>query len=73
MITLSLQQQHILKWLIPRVDFVEQHNCPLLDFDFDWIPEWKPKTTDKTVDKRLKTPKARRSSRFPKRQLSVYS
>ena len=53
MLVLSSQQQHILKWLLNRVRFAEQHNPQLLEAGFDWWPQWKPKCGDKIEDKAL--------------------
>ena len=50
---LSSQQQHILKWLINRVRFAEQHHPQLLEVGFDWMPQWKPKCENQAEDKAL--------------------
>ena len=53
MSNLSPLQQFILKWLITRVRYAEQHDRQQLERGIDWWLEWTPKTTDKAEDRRF--------------------
>jgi hypothetical protein len=50
---LSNQQRNILKWLLNRIRFAEQHDHQLLEEGVAWEPQWKPKCYDTTEDKAL--------------------
>lgn len=53
MSNLSPLQQYILKWLINRVRYAEQHDRQLLERGIVWWLAWTPKTSDKAEDARL--------------------
>jgi hypothetical protein len=52
MSNLSPLQQYILRWIINRVRYAEQHDRQQLERGIYWWPEWTPRTTDKTEDRR---------------------
>ena len=51
MSNLSPLQRSILKWLLARLRFAQQHDQQLLKIGFSWEPHWKPKNGDRAEDK----------------------